>query len=153
MARVKSLTWPPFLPSRPTNPNPNRYPRSRDSKSPAVLPHDPGELRCRLPKPRGAIGPPPWPLPSHRGKSSSLTSPTYCTTTAAPGRPTVSSGAAAHHRDSACYSSSRAPTSTSRHSPLRCASHKTLVVARAHRRGCGGRRSRLSHLPVYASRL
>jgi hypothetical protein len=58
----------------PTNPNPNRSPRSRDSESPAALPHDSGEPRCRLPTPRRAIGPPPWPPSSHRGKSPPSTS-------------------------------------------------------------------------------
>jgi hypothetical protein len=37
----------------PTNPNPNRSPLSRDSESPAALPHDSGEPRCRLPMPQG----------------------------------------------------------------------------------------------------
>jgi hypothetical protein len=74
-ARVKSLTRPPSsLLTRPTNPNPNRSPHSRDSELPAASQHDPGEPRRRLPMLHGAINSPPWPSSSHRGKSPPLTS-------------------------------------------------------------------------------
>jgi hypothetical protein len=92
-ARVKSLTRPPSsLLTRLTNPNPIHSPHSRDRESSAASLLDLGELRCRLPTPRRAIGPPPWPQSSHRGKSSPSTSLACCAAVDALGRPRVASG-------------------------------------------------------------